>query len=104
MKDAGVTIKINYQLSAFNRIISARMKRMAFQYPAKREEKPIHHSVSGNGINGILGTGGYESTGRRKQGGKEQLIHPYQKDTCPSHYVNHPFPEKETELGAGRCL
>ncbi len=63
------------------------MKRMTFQYPAKREEKPIHHSVFGNGINGILGTGGHKSTGRRKQGGEKQLIYLYQKDTDPSHYV-----------------
>lgn len=59
---------------------------MTSQDPAKREEKSIHRSVFGNGINGILGTGGHKSTGRRKQGGEKQLIDLYQKDTDPSHY------------------
>ena len=98
LRDSGwelVTIhlqsRLKQQLSTLNRIISARMKRMTSQYPAKREEKSIHHSVSGNGINGILGTGGHKSTGRRKQGGEKQLIDLYQKDTDPSHYVITPL-------------
>ena len=78
-----------------NRIISARMKRMTFQNPAKREEKPIHHSMFGNGINGILGTGRHKSTGRRKQGGEKQLIDLYQRDTDPSHYDITPLLKKK---------
>jgi len=64
----------------WNRIITAGMPGMAFPDPLQPQYKSLEKRMGAQGFNGILGAGGIESAGRRKQRRQERLVKTNQKD------------------------
>jgi hypothetical protein len=50
------------------RVVSARVKRMAFANPDQGEAHPFRHPILLYGLAGVDGTGGVEATGGRDKG------------------------------------
>ena len=64
-----------------NRIVSARMERMAFADSFEPEPKAIEHTMLPKGINAIVRTAGVEQTALPQPGTDHFLIQPNRQDS-----------------------